>query len=246
MRKHLFFFIVVLFLTPGCGKPKDDLPNAHSARTEEENQIVELAYNPKYLYPNEFYQDSSAYYENTVSVKSLPERKNAWIELSTNEKNQALAWSDSSSEYSSVHSIIVSAGETEKYFEFTRQTTANPIYIFRSRIHKASYFLPLLDKLKKPDTVGVYEGQLTANKTKEFVEYLWSCGSLGIYNSKVIDSKTTEYSSYFQHYIKSFIVVYGDYGLKDSIFVYDNDFKLDKNSRILTFTSKQVDAFEGN
>ncbi|HWY33651.1 MAG TPA: hypothetical protein VNX68_03330, partial [Nitrosopumilaceae archaeon] len=176
----------------------------------------------------------------------LSQRKEIWIELSTNDRNQALAWSNSSDEYSSGHGVIISESETEKYFEFKRQSTNNINDIGLSRIHKTSYFLPLLDKFKIPDSIGIYNGQIDTGKAKEFVEYLWSCGSLGIYGSKVIVSQINEYNDYFQQYIKSFQVVYGDIGLKDSIFVYDNYFKLDKSSRILTIASKQVDAFEGD
>jgi len=245
MRQYLIILIAFLLLITSCSKQKVNQPIS-SNRTAEENQIIQLAYNINYLYPNGFYKNDSGYYENTVSVTLLSLRKDIWIELSTNDKNQALAWSDSSDEYSSVHRAIISESETEKYFEFKRQSTTNINDVILSRIHKTSYFLPLLDKFKMPDTVGIYNGQLDTSKVKEFVEYLWSCGSLGIYNSKVIESQITEYNDYFQQYIKSFKVVYGDTGIKDSIFVYDNYFKLDKSSRILTVASKQVDAFEGN
>ena len=245
MRHYLKILIALFLLMTGCSKPKVNQPGGTN-RTPEENQIVQLAYNINYFYPNGFYKNDSGYYENTVSVTPLSQRKDIWIELSTNDRNQALAWSDSSDKYSSVHRAIISESETEKYFEFKRQSTTNASDIILSRIHKTSYFLPLLEKFRKPDTIGVYNGQLDMSKTKEFIEYLWSCGSLGIYDSKVIESQINEYNDYFEQYIKSFMVVYGDTGLKDYIFVYDNYFKFDKSNRILTVASKQVDAFEGN
>ncbi len=245
MRHSLIMLIALFLLITGCSKQKVNQPSG-SNRTAEENQIVQLAYNINYLYPNGFYKNDSGYYENTVSVTPLSQRKNIWIELSTNDINQALRWSDSSDEYSSMHRVIISESETEKYFEFKRQSINNLNDVILSRIHKTSYFLPLLDKFKMPDTIGIYNGQLDISKTKEFVEYLWSCGSLGIFSSGVIESRINEYNDYFEQYIKSFKVVYGDIGLKDSIFVYDNYFKLGKSSRILTITTKQVDAFDGD
>jgi hypothetical protein len=245
MRHSLIILIALFLLIAGCSKQKVNQLNG-SNRTAEENQIVQLAYNINYLYPIGFYKNDSGYYENTVSVTPLSQRKDVWIELSTNDRNQALTWSDSSDENSSVHRTIISESETEKYFEFKRQSANNINDVILSRIHKTSYFLPLLDKFKMPDTIGIYYGQIDTSKTKEFVEYLWSCGSLGIYNSKVIESQINKYNDYFEQYIKSFKVVYSDTGLRDSIFVYDNYFKLDKSSRILTIASKQVDAFEGN
>jgi hypothetical protein len=245
MRHFLVILVALFLLMTGCSKRIANQFNG-SNRTAEENQIVQLAYNINYQYPIGFYKNDSGYYENTTSVTPLSQRKDIWIELSTNDRNQALAWSDSSDEYSSVHRVIISESETEKYFEFKRQSTSNNNDIIFSRVHKTSYFLPLLDRFKMPDTIGIYNGQLDSSKAKEFVEYLWSCGSLGIYSSKVIESQINEFNDYFQQYIKSFNVVYGDIGLRDSIFVYDNYFKLDKNSRILTIATKQADAFEGN
>jgi hypothetical protein len=245
MRRYQIISTALFLLITGCSKQTVNQPIGTN-RTAEENKIVQLAYNINYQYPNGFYKNDSGYYENTVSVTPLSDRKNIWIELSTNNRNQALAWSDSSDEYSSVHRVIISESETERYFEFKRQSTSNINDIIFSRIHKTSYFLPLLDRFKMLDTIGIYNGQLDTSKAKEFVEYLWSCGSLGIYSFKVIESQINEYNDYFQQYIKSFKVVYGDIGLRDSIFVYDSYFKLDKSSRILTIASKQVDAFEGN
>ena len=245
MRHHIRILTAIFLFITGCSKPKVNQPGVNN-RTADENQILALAYNPGYLYPDGFYKVYSGYYENTVSIKSLLERKDIWIELSTDDINQALAWSDSSDKYSSVHRPIISESETEKYFEFRRQSTTNASDVIFSRIHKTSYFLPLLDRLKKSDTIGVYNGQLDTTRAKEFVEYLWSCGSFRIDDSKVIKSQINEYDNYFEQYIKSFNIVGGDIGLKDSIYIYDNYFKLDKSSRVLTVASKQVDAFEGN
>lgn len=231
-------------LTLSCTKSKVN-QSGGVPRTPEENQIFEMAYNINYVYPPGFYKDDSGYYENTVSIKPPSQREIAWIELSTNDRKQALAWSDSSNEYSSTHGAIISERETEKYFEFTRQSSTNSKDVGHSRIHKANYFIPMLDKFKKGDTIGKYNGQMDANRTKEFVEYIWSCGSAGVFSSKIIQSQMNERNDYFEHYIKSFNIIFGDYGLTDSILVYDNYFRLNKASRILTIASKKVDAFAG-
>jgi hypothetical protein len=247
MRRNLIILLSFFQFIVSCNKENNIQVNSN--RTADENQILELAYNSNYLYPTGFYQDTilngSTYYENTVSVKPVNERKNIWIELSTNDRGEAISWSDSSNNYSSEHSVIISERETEKYFEFKRQSLTSSNYILFSRIHKSSYFIPQLDRFKKPDTIGVFNGQMVEKKVKDFIEYLWGCGSLGISNSKVIESQITEYNNYFGQYIKSIVIVYGDTGLTDSIYVNNNYFKLDKNNRILTLKSNQAEVIGG-
>ena len=88
-------------------------------RTDEDERILKLAYSKDYFYPTGFYHEiidsGSIYYENTVSIKSITERDHIWIELHTNNKNEARVWSDKSNEYSSVNREIVSERETDKY-----------------------------------------------------------------------------------------------------------------------------------
>ena len=111
-------------------------------------------------------------------------------------------------------------------------------------MHKTSYFVPLLNHLKKTDTIGIYNGQMNKDSVNELIEYLWSCGSLGIQDlSKVSETKMTEYNDYFEKYIKSFYVVGNDIGHRDSIYVSDNYIDLSKSSRTLTLKSQQVDVF---
>ncbi|WP_157972163.1 hypothetical protein [Pleomorphovibrio marinus] len=80
---------------------------------------------------------------------------------------------------------------------------------------------------------------------KELIEYLWGCGTLGIYD-KVVESKITESENGFEHYIQSLKTVYGDFGIHDKIYVYDNTFLLDKLTKILTVSGEQRKKIEGN
>jgi len=235
--------ILTLALLVSCEKNN---PN----RTDEVNRILELAYNKDYLYPEDFYHETISegfvYYENTVSTKPISERNDIWIELSTNDKNEALLWSNKSNEYSSVNRAIISERETEKYFEFTRRNIKYENDFLLSRVHKSSYFMPKLDKFREPDTIGIYNGILSKNSVKEFVEYLWSCGSIGLAHSKVLESNITEYNDYYEQYIKSIKIVYGDFNIKDYIYVYDNYFKLNKLDRTLILKTNEIEKIEGN
>ena len=241
MKSHLIA-ILTLVLLVSCDK--DDIN-----RTDEENRILELAYNRDYLYPEGFNQEiiseGTAYYENTVSIKPIYEREHIWIELSTNDKNEALLWSNNSNDYSSVNREIISERETEKYFEFKRQNVEYENDILLSRIHKTSYFQPKLDKFQEPDTIGVYNGELSENNVNELVEYLWSCGSIGLGHSKVIESQIMEYNDYYEQYIQSIKIVYGDWGIRDYIYVYDNYFKMNKTDRTLILETNEINTIEG-
>ncbi len=77
------------------------------------------------------------------------------------------------------------------------------------------------------------------------IEYLWSCGTLSIYD-KVLESATTDKVDIFEHYIQSLETVYGDFGIHDMIYVYDNNFQLDKTSKILTIKRELIKKIEGN
>ena len=241
--KHSLIILFSFFLFVGCEKEEIN-------RIEEEDQLLSLAYNNNYLYPEEFYQESigegSVYYENTVSIKPIPERESIWIELSTNDKEEARRWSNKSNEYSSVNREIISESETEKYFEFQRQNVNNDNDILFSRIHKTNYFQPSLDKFKEPEIIGVYNYTLEKENVKELIEYLWINNSLGFWHSKVLKSQIVEHDTYYEYYIQSIQIVYGDWGLKDVVYVYDSFFKLDKTERTLTFVTSQKQEMEGN
>ncbi len=219
-------------------------------RTDYESFIIDIAYDKDYQYPTDFYHESIAngftYYENTVSTTPRINDDHIWIELATNDREQAFNWSELSNEFSSVNRKIVSERETEKYFEFSRQNIDFENDLMLSRIHKLKYFEPKLDKFLEQDTIGIYNGELSLASVKELIEYLWSCGSMAIYNSKVIESKITEYHDYYEQYIQSISIVYGDFSIKDIIYVYDNYLRINKSDRTLILETNEVKTIEGN
>lgn len=240
MRKYLLILIGVLFIV-SCDK-EDNLDSAN-------DEFLELAYDKTYQYPDGFYCEKNligyVYYENTVSIKPTDERENIWIELNTNDKEQAKTWSDLSNEYSSVDREIIKENETNKYFEIVRVNIENNNDTLLSRVHRSDYFISLYNKFNDIDTIGIYNGELTSNNVKELIEYLWSCGTLSIYD-KVVESTIADKENEFEHKIQSLKTVYGDFGLHDMIYVYDNEFKLDKITRTLTIKRKLIKEIEGN
>jgi hypothetical protein len=242
MRKILIsFFLLMTFI--GCDE--DKIPG-----TVDEEPILELAYSKDYTYPAGFYHEVidtvSIYYENTVSIKPLYERQDIWIELNTNDKNEARKWSDESNEYSSVNREIISESETDKFFEFRRKNIQYSDDILLSRVHKSSYFQPALNRFSVYDTlIGKYNGELNMASVKELVEYLWSCGTMDVSYSKVLEAEIKEYGEYFDYYIQSILIVYGDFGICDEITVYDNFVKLNKSDRELIIETNKVKTNQG-
>ena len=241
--KNILYALLIIFVTFGCDK--DKIP-----RTAEEEHILELAYSKDYSYPEGFYHEvndmGSPYYENTVSIKPINDRQDICIELNTNDKNEARVWSDKSNEYSSVNRAIISESETDKFFEFTRKNIQYSNDILLSRVHKSSYFQPILNKLNVSDTlIGKYNSELNITSIKEFVEYLWSCGTIGVSYSKVLESEIKEYNDHFEYYIQSIVIVYGDFGISDEIIVHDNFVTLNKSDRELTIKTNEVKTIEG-
>lgn len=242
MKKLLFIGLLIIF-TASCEKDK-------VIRTPEEDHILELAYSKDYSYPVGFYHEindtGSPYYENTVSIKPVNERQDIWIELNTNDKNEAKLWSNKSNEYSSVNREIIAENETDKFFEFKRKNTQYSTDIILSRVHKSSYFQPVLNRFSISDTmIGIYNGALNLTSVKELVEYLWSCGTMDASYSEVLESEIKEFNEYFEYYIQSILFVYGDFGIHDEIIVYDNFATLNKSNRELTIKTNKIKTIQG-
>jgi len=241
MKNHILFLIgSILFISCEKNDPTELVPP---------NELLRFAYDKNYKYPDGFYYEKdlsgTVYYENTISIKSIPEGEYVWIELNTTDKEEAKNWSDLSNEYSSANREIIQENQTEKYFEFIRVNIADKNDTLLSRVHHSDYFIALYDKYSKIDTVGIYNGEVNLNKIKELVEYLWSCGALNIYD-KVMQSQIFNKENGFEHYIQSLDIIYGDIGLYDIIYVYDNKFIFDKKNGTLTIKRELVKKVTGN
>ncbi len=237
------YYIIVGFsiLWISCDKKENTInPN---------DSIIDLAYSSSYYYPNGFYHEiidsGSIYYENTVSIAPTDKRKDIWIELNTTDIKQAREWSELSNQYSSVNRLIVKELANNKYFEFIRVSTTSSKDILLSRVHNSNYFIPLLDKFKAIDTVGKFKmTNFQKSDVKELIEYLWSAGVIG-YSDKVLESNVIENTDNYEHLIKSISIVYGDFGLNDYIYLYDNRFLINKQNGLITMTKVQTDLIKG-
>ena len=209
-----------------------------------DEQLLEIAYDPTYFYPEGFYKDPASptdnvYYVNTVSISPINQRSK-WIELSTNDKNEALTWVQLTMDNSSVSLSLIDESETEKYFEF-KCTESVYSYITLFRVHKTSYYRSVFDGFAPWNHVnetnyGYYNAELKASKVKECFEYLWvqttTFANLG---QKTLRSEIEETKDYFEIHSYSLQLSVGDWDMKDVIRLYDNYARLYKDSRLLTY-----------
>ena len=259
MNKQIFSMIIALAIIAAtfasCEKNEADDEQL------EDSELLKLMYSTDYMYPDGFYHEDlddmwSTYYENTVSIKPIAEREHIWIELHTTNKEEAKNWSNLSNEYSSVNRILIQEKETEKYFEFFRVNEARESDVLLSRVYRSDYFIPYFDRfnyfynfdlLVENKTIGIYNGIVSLEKIKEFVEYLWGTGNVVGFPEKVLESKISEKKDKYEHYIQSIRMTGGDWGLHDMIYVYRNKFELDKNTKVLTLVErKSIKEIKGN
>ena len=194
---------------------------------------VLIDWNPRYLYSNVFHDEvEMEFFLNKVCSPEWNLKQDAGYSFNEAIKELTIKFP----QYEN---------ETDKYFEFVRVNIQNEKDKILSRIHRADYFISHYDKFTDIDVVGIFNGDLSLSNTKELIEYLWSCGTLGLHD-KVVESKITEKKNIFEYHVQSLRIVYGDFGLHDVIYVYDNYFHLDISTKILTVNREQIKEIEGN
>jgi hypothetical protein len=209
-----------------------------------DEELLKLAYDKTYFYPNEFYKDPACpneniYYVNTVSISPINQRDTSWIELSTNEKNEALMWVNLTISDSSVEYLFISENETDKYFEFKYEESIYS-YIVLFRVHKASYYCSIFDRSApwnhaNETEYGYYNATTEDTKVKECIEYLWAQTTFANLGQKVLCSTIKDVNEYFEVHISSLQFIKGDWGMRDCVKVYDNYIKFNKNSKLISF-----------
>jgi internalin A len=226
-------------------------PTFQPNQTEFTNQEILEAVYSDYKYPRDFYQEDleggSLYYENTISVKPIFEREHRWIELCTDDRNQALEWSEASSKNSAYYRDLIDERETEKYFEFERVYSENPFDIILSRVHKSSYLdRSSYDRFEKGSVLGIFNQRpITPENAKELTEYLWFVENYNIVGSKVLSSFTEDQGNSIKHTIYETHVVYGDWGMSDQITLIKSEYVVDKNSGQFTLSQKHIRTVTG-
>jgi len=214
-----------------------------------DSELLELAYDSNFFYPDDFYKDpaspeKSIYYVNTVSISPINQRDSRWIELSTNDKNEALKWLNLTIINSSdrVNHLLIEENETEKYFEFecNQITDGTFEHTILFRVHKTSYYHSIFDRWQPWNHInetkyGNYNAEIEKNKIKECIEYLWVQNTFANLGQKVLSSTIKGKNDYLEVHIVSLSMTYGDWDMRDVLKVYDNYILFNKNSRLISF-----------
>lgn len=239
--KHLNLILIVCFLMYGCINKLDDY--------DKSNPILVKAYSSTYFYPADFYSESidsgSIYYVNTISIKPLDQREPICIDLCSNDIAQARTWSELTNANSSQNRKLKGERQTEKYFEFKRVSPINKIDMVLDRVHKKSYFIPLMDRYKPIDTIGQMPGTiLQSTDIKQYIDYLWSSGTVD-WPTKVIETKLQDTTIGHKYTIKSIILSGGDRGVDDIIHVYRNTFLIYDSNGIIRLEKSLIEDIVG-
>jgi hypothetical protein len=183
-----------------------------------DDKLRSFAYSASRGHPEFFQEDpnlGSRYYENTISVRMEADK---WIELSTDIRDSALAWSERAAMASAYYRDLVSERETDKYFEFRRVYSESPTNVFLSRVHKASYLVrSMYDRLHPSPVIGAYGPRpVDVSNARELIEYMWANGKIvdaGRPLSRNIEESDTSVAEeiYFCYTIG------GDWGICDTI-----------------------------
>ncbi len=245
MKFHRYILlpaVLTILLIAGC-KKNDLVPTP-----ERHEEFLKLAYATEDFFPEGFYQEEqtgSTYYVNTVSITPQLERKQEWVELHTDDEQQAEEWVELSREHSSSQPVPQGSSQTAKYFEYPAVMDSG--HVIRYRVHKSSYFEPLLDKFKHNEIIGHYHGVMDMPSVAELIQYLWVNDNMNmgghIAGNRVLETEGSVGDTAYTYRIRSLSITYGDWGLHDVIYVRDHYLNLSKETGILRH-EKTVDIAE--
>jgi len=255
-KRSLGTFFLVACLSIGSIRCSDDnLGPTEPADTNPyeftDEQILDLIYSD-YKYTDDFYQENlqgaSIYYVNTVSILPVEERETIWFQLCTDDRDTALAWSESSSVNSSYYRDLVLVRETEKYFEFRRVYSKNPDDIILDRVHKYSYLdRSMYDRLNPGPILGIFNVRpLTSEGVRSLIEYLWFVEHYEIRGAKVLFSSNSESDSVICQTILHTHFGGGDWGMCDKISVIKSTYNVKRTSGAITVEAETVRVITGH
>jgi len=186
----------------------------------------------------------SIYYDNTLSITPTNQRERVWIELHTNDIEEARNWSILTGKNSSANRTLVNERENEKFFEFLWLDEVRPVdelynsrYGLLSRVHRTEYFVPLFDKFdffprfddfEKNYIIGIYNGNQSIENVKEFVEYVYKQSLLMF--DKIVETIVIEKEDIIEIFIQS---------QSNDRNGYNNKFVFDIETRVLTFVDRK-------
>lgn len=151
----------------------------------------------------------------------------------TDDRDQALAWSNEVDSVSATHGDVLAERETEKFFEFTREWPVVSPYAIIDRVYKCSYLDPSGSGFDGETYVyGVLNVRpISSSVVKELCEFLYASGRVSGIN--VFASVTVDRDTHFEHGIFTPRIVFGDYCMYDEVTLWKYEFSIDKTSGLV-------------
>jgi hypothetical protein len=206
--------LIALVVAACAPDPQDSGPQGYGARqaTFTDGELRAAVYSD-YAGPAGMYSDPARplYYVNTVSTG---QSDSEWRELCTDDYAQAKEWVDASDGALP----NVTERQEERFFEFVRDKGS---YRLHFRAHRCAYFDPYVyDHFNRGPERGVFNQRpLTGEAVADLGEYLWYLSNHQTKGFKVLSSFADETDTSIQHSMYYTAVVYGDFGLCDTIFL---------------------------
>ena len=201
---------IIVSLLSACGSAAESQgSNISSADSAFNMKIARALYfdlkTPAGFYQEDFQDDafySISHIKNTSLLPVVDRDESSSYELSSDDFSEALAWSDQAAEYQLSHKQLIDNTETWLYHQFTRFNPDYPQFINLHRVFKTS----VLDRngVIRSDEDSRYKGRitllnLTADKVKFIIEYLWTFTLSNNFSNAVVESYTTETDIAFVH-----------------------------------------------
>lgn len=259
VKKKIILIIVALLLIISIGVIVlvKETADAH---------IIDLAYDNSYKVPDDFYTElnevgSVNYYEdgpnNFYCAKNLSEAKstiNHYVERFNKPEDTSLQMQSSSQD----------ATETDKFYDFTvtriystttwqgntkedRRDSIERIFkceyvsdLKYGRYNKVAFEKDQIALSAQGDYAGIFAKRpITRESAEELVGVLWSMRNANIVGMKVVSSSTLENSNTIKITLVEMSVNGGDWGLNDTIFLYNSEYTIDKQTGKITYAEDE-------
>jgi len=258
-----YSFIAILFTTliSACSNkisqltgPIEPTPSVNFYATFDsiaisDQAVLALAYSSN-KYPAGFYQenldDGSIYYVNTLSILPLEQRTSNSSELSTNNRDTALAWSESSEANGLNYRKMTSESETNKYFQF-RFKGMNVKDIVLYRVHKLSYVdRSMYDSFHPTSYIAKLNFRaIDTTSVQEFAEYIWFVWHYNIAGAQAIAVVNKESADTAWCVLYTLSKVGGDFRLNDKITINRSIYSVSRHTGDVIFSNTAERTING-
>lgn len=191
---------------------------------------------PEGFYHENFEDDAFYSVSHVKNVDLLPYSARTGLavhELASDDFIEAMGWVEQAAGFLQANDQLVDNSETSLYYQFTRVDPASPQFTHMYRVFKAN----VLDRngVDRGDEDGEYKGritsaEITAEKVKLILEYLWLFTISNNYYNTVLDSYTAETADSFIHIMNQASLTTNNNDNCDTIQVYEIRYTIPKVS----------------